>query len=926
MRAALVLLVGLLLPDLAFSATLRLGVSSMGLFTRVTVDQGARRTVLVTHRGDQLSIRSDPPASSAFSSGHSALVKTTRIEAGTVVLVLRPGTSVRHGHGPSGDVIDLFASVPNEPALPPATVPLSNTTNALIPGLPSAFATSVDQPHPRLRPQLSAPAATARNEPEHDETRGADRKAGEAAKGLGAAGPATTQETLEAEPTGGAGDLSAALLPFSPDVGVAGLRRFGEMTLYFDEARPLDLSPFRSDPILSRASVTMQANFTELRLPLASDEFVTLTRKPGGWQLGVRKTAAEIAAIPIDETGTTLHFALKAGGKSLDAIDPVTGAYLLIGTDRSGRSAVRLTRRSATLTIDRTEFGVVVEAASDQLVLRAVTDGFSLSRDDSKPLHCAIQGLDRNKVADPSGLTRTLDLQADTIRSLWDRLGQQLLVTAKSAPRARLGPRLAAAQTMLALGLTREARSVVRVAMADDPLASADPQVRFVRAVTEFLCDPAQAGRLGDSGLPETDETRLWRALAGPHTPATTDAEAAAVRETVRLLLAYPDPLRDIAAGLAAPILLAHGSRADRDALNLLPSTPRTSVPQALASDQAVTTLTALTRDRDLKTSSDALLALLSLQVAANRLDPARAADILDRHRLDFRAVGEEDTALLREADLSQRAGRFAHAFALWHEIGARFPDDAGQAHDATERFLHRLAKPEVADRLSPVQFVSIVTQSAPELVASDGALADIAPLLAQRLEALDLPARAIPVLQQIMGAAPAGPSRAQIGNRLANLLLDEDSLDQAQDVLDRSEQTDLPEDLREARRLTRAKIFDRRGDHAKALATLDGDDGAPSRDLRASIEASLGRWHEAKLDLQALASHLRGTGPLGRDDGDLAIRLATAASRDNDPGLLTSLSRSVTGRFLDQGQQDTFNLLMGPLAQGSATATASGG
>ena len=907
-----------LLPDLAFATSMRVRVVSMGDYTRLVIQTGVSRTVLVEHRGDRLLIRSEPPVSSVSSSGHDDLVQAAKLDSGAISFQLGHGAIIRRSGRADARLIDVF---PSETVGSRSAAQLLSTAATLIEGLPPAFATSLE------KREGSEPVVqkNSNNAPDTLRVRSGLRKS------VVANEPEVTQEKLEVEPTKGDASSPSVMLPFSADVGVAGIRHSREMLLYFDEARPLDLTPLRGDPTLSHASLIIHPSFTELRLPIEPSDFLYLQRRSAGWQISVEKTPPRLADIAVVQDGSELHFGLATAGKVLQAVDAVTGAYLLIGTDRLGQDAVKLPRRSVIMSVDQSEFGVVVEAPSDRLMLRPVHDGFALSREDARSLHDDLQNIDPNRVAARADSGRSFTLATSTVRSLWRRLDQQLLAAAKAAPRSRQAPRLAAAQTMLALGLDRDARSLARVIMADAP-GSADSSVRLLRAISEFLCDPTRADLLEDPALPESDETRLWRALASTRGSTATDSDAAMVRGSLPLLLSYPTPLRDIAAGLAAPILLSHGGAADLEALAHLPTTARTAVFHTLALERvgekqaALTRLAELARDRDLKTSSDALMALLSLEVASKRLKPSEAAEILDHHRLDFRAVGDEPSALLQEARFSLQAGQFPSAFAVWRELADRYPDRAREAQAEMAAFMRRLVEPKSADALSPAEFVSLVMQCPPEVMSSDGPAAAIAPLLAQRLEDLDLPGRAIGVLRQLMNATPSGETRSELGDRLAELLLDQGRLADAEEALDQSAAKGLPERVIEKRELTLARIIDGSGDHAKALAILNGHEDGDAREVRATIEASLGRWHEAKLDLAIVASRLPQTGPLSRTDGDIVIRLATAASRDDDVPLVTSLAKQVAGRFPEPEQENTFNILLGTFAQNSPPPASRGG
>ena len=187
---------------------------------------------------------------------------------------------------------------------------------------------------------------------------------------------------------------------------------------------------------------------------------------------------------------------------------------------------------------------------------------------------------------------------------------------------------------------------------------------------------------------------------------------------------------------------------------------------------------------------------------------------------------------------------------------------------------------------------------------------------MAERLEALDLSARATGILKQLLNSSGAGTPKAVLGTKLAALLLEQEDVEGARNAIDGSESPDLPAPLTRERHLLLAQILERQGDHVAALTVLKGDDDASVRDLRSAVYAAAGRWHDAKLTLETLVRQLPGEGILKREQANLILRLAAAASRDGDAHLLFELTHRVEGRFPDPGQQQTFDLMIAPLAQ----------
>jgi hypothetical protein len=895
MKRLLLLCVLAAVPAPASAEGLRLQIESLASITRIFVTCASGKLVRTRHEGDRLIISTDPPIGRAIVSGRAPLVLASTTALGKASLDITAGASMRQSRLGSKTVIDIFPPV--RPERDPADVNQAPNRPAagaktLIPGLPTAFAARIDDKDATAQTEGISQAEPTRTTPSPRSTNSIAAKANCSAPGG-----------------------KSILLPFSPEVGIAGFRREGSLTLFFDEARPVDLAAFDADPVFGGAAVKMLDNATEIRLPIKVDQHARLERQSGGWCLTIDRTPSDRIPIRIETSGSGLRFVLHSPGKVLTALDPSSGATLLIGTDRAGDSANFMTRRSELFAVERSMVGVIVEPFSDRAALHPTRDGFALVADNSSDLAIPRDSVDDE--AARTGLTRILDTQSAGTEELARRLREQLATAARTPERARLSPRLSAAQSMLELGMGREAHTLLRVAFTDDPSASVDGRAQFLQALADTAVDPSSAS-FGNPHLPATDETRLWRALTDTAPPLHTDA--AIVASALPLLLSYPEHLRDIAAGLAAPLLLADGRPTALAALRALPSTASTDVTKAnglIAGGQtagALTQLDLLAQDRDLGISSNALLSATLLRARLGQLSPKQAMLTLEQHRLDWRATGQEGPVMLQEALLARKGGEIVAAIQLWREIERRFPNLREPAQSAALDTLVSLTAPETATALSPADFVTIVTGSAPELTSHPEIAAKLGPALADRLEALDLPVRATEILRKLMDATPPGTEAATLGAKLAAMLLEQDDAAGAKAVLDRSGQPGLPPALDEQRRLTLARLLERQGHHDAALAALHDLSGGFAQDQRATILAAAGRWHDAKLALIPMTNSIPGDGTLKSDQADLMIRLATAASRDTDKPLLERLARQSQGRWADREQQRVFDLITAPI------------
>jgi hypothetical protein len=908
-RLSLLLLLSMRFCDEARAGVVRISLSRTGVYARISIAAPRTANIAIRHRGDQVDVTTDDVRARFALSGNAPLVVRATTTSGELHLQLIPNASLRTVWNGPVPVIDVF---PPAPSLPPASHEVSSpappSAADLVPDLPKAFLARLDTP---LQPRRSDQQAPGDPSPSAEHPQEPQNPAASASADLAIA--ATSDKP--------ANPIQDMLLPFSPDVGVASVRRRGFSILYFDEPRPVDLSAFRNDPILGQSSVRMLNSYTVLTIPTPDTKWVILKRQPAGWHLQMTASPPPHTVIEISGSNTEIRFRFQKPGKALAAIDPFNGAMMLIGTDRTAEDGVLAGHRSTTFRVDPSQVGLVIEPISDRLTLRATADGFSLARDDGRDLQSPQLNPTREWGLETSALTRSLNLPSNSIKVLLHRLQTLQQEAADAAPRAKLAPRLRLAEAMLAAGLAREARTVLRVAFADDPAAAMDPHARLASALAETISGEPDHSLLADKTLPLSDELNLWRAL----TEVPTDPDVAVIRSDLPLLLSYPLPLERIAATLAAKQLLAIGTKAAFQVIEGLPSTDGTVVAKTIASSAGGDPVTGqralekLARASDWGTAAEATRQLIALRLSSKQISPVQAADALAAHSLDWRVTGQAGSALMQEAALRREGNDVADAIALWHDAARRYPALASEARDNILQTLADLSELKGMSGMTPGDFVRAADECSGEFASHQDLAAKLAPMLAERLEALDLPARATAVLQHIVDATPPGVGKAVLSSKLASSLLEQGDQAAAQAALDQSETPGVTgANLQERHRL-RARLLELRGAHDRALAMIADDQSNDARDLRVSIDEASGRWHDAEVILDSLSQHFPAAGTLPARDADLAIRLATAASHDGDTAVLVRLSRALTDRFPDQAREQTFDLMTAPLTQAKA-------
>lgn len=781
-----------------------------------------------------------------------------------------------------------------------ATVPLPATP-------PPAMHADVAPPSPAPVPVVAVDAAPMPT-------------AGEAVPSPVAA-PAAASLGLAARPLDSHGDGAAMLLPFGPDVGAAAFRRGGFGMVVFDRREAIDLGAVRGDPLLGNARIIPLAGGTLLRIPLDPAMAITLTHNPQGWRVAVRRTRMAFQSLPLRPAHAMLRIAAPGRGAVVRLSDPLSGATLLVGTEHDAGAGVPAAIRAPQFHLLATWQGVVVRPLSDGLHFGVTQSGYRL--DDGGAGLLRFAGTPGG-LSDPNAtsLAARFNFPDRPISDLVRRLQDRMQAAAEAPSLARAKPRRAVAEAMLALGMGVEADGVLRLAAKEDPAEAVRPAHLALAEIARIVAGTPRRAEgepdpLADPRLSGFDDIALWRALrkAERH-PGAPDA-AAILGVTAPLIETWPAPLRRRflpiaaetmveggAASAAAAILTAHPGDHRLDFARALLKQKRGDVDGALAIFDRL----ALSPDR--KIHARASVRAVNLRLASGRLDAGGAADALDRMLYAWRG-GRRERALREEvADLRARAGAWRRSLAMLRRSEQLFPAARPELQARLRKVFAAMLRNDALAKMAPAALVALLDDNA-DLLPSGPAGEVLDAHLADRLLALDLPDRAVPLLRRLMQAAPSPGAKATFGARLASVLLRQGDAAGAREALAESDALHLRPALTQRRALLAAKVDAALGHPTAAAASLAALN-TPAADIaRAAILEQAKDWPAAE---RALASYVAKTipasGPIDDAQRRTLLRLATATAQAGDQSGLAALRAQNAGRMAGGPLGDLFTLL----------------
>jgi tetratricopeptide (TPR) repeat protein len=464
-----------------------------------------------------------------------------------------------------------------------------------------------------------------------------------------------------------------------------------------------------------------------------------------------------------------------------------------------------------------------------------------------------------------------------------------------------------------------EARAVLHAATSDDPAHADDPDAAGLSAIASWLV--ARAGGayppppdVVPAALGDTDEAQFWRALlnGGQKEPA---APAASLAITWPILQQYPAALRRRIAPAVGEILSR--GRQDKALAAFLAAFPDPSLDLTRAEllqrqgkvNDALVWLDAVGKRPNRLMRASAERAAVELRLSTGKMDAEAAAAALGRQIYAWRG-GPGDLAFrMRVAALRAQAGHWRQALDLLRETDGLFPDAHAQTHAAETQLVSALLGGDKASRLSALDLVALAEEAGPLLSAADADVT-LAPVLVDKLLALDLPARAETILQRLYDHAASPVQKAELGVRLAGLLADRGDAKGALGILDQADDSALDSRLVTQRGLLRARLLAESGRQTDALGILSAMQGDAAILLQAHILEDRHDWAAAGKLLETLVGTPSFTGKPDQIQRDMILRLANDESEAGDMTALRRLRSAQGARFASGPGAELFAVL----------------
>ncbi|WP_232628189.1 hypothetical protein [Methylobacterium sp. Leaf118] len=736
-----------------------------------------------------------------------------------------------------------------------------------------------------------------------------------------------------AEPSRKAG--SGLVFPFARRVPAALFERAGLVTVVFATTDLVTVP----DPVRTGFTPvgrpTRSGGLTMLRFKPPAGRLVDLlpVTEPEGWELvageGLTPSESLIAQRAPGPQGR-IGIGLRLPGPGPAGWLDLDGERIAVVTaDGLRHAGVAKAQRFVDFELIPSRVGLAVLALADDLTVRPELDGIAIAREGGM----AVSGVSRP--ADPP-VGPVADLVID--RDAWERAQRgdvrqtlrELQTVALDAHRRDRGQaRLALAGAMMANGLDAEALGALDAAASDDVVIDGDRRTVLMRAILRLRIGRAEEARklLTDAAFAANPEARLWRGLAEARAGRWREADAA-LRAGEPVLERYPEPLASLFHVAAAEAAVEIGDWAEaarastaatraandetRDRLTLLRARIDEATGRGVAALPAYETLS---ERAPWPVAAAATLRAAALGHALGKTPLPDAIDRLEGLQLMWHGGPTEIGTLATLGGLYEEAGRWRKIFTTARRGNVLAPDDPEirALHERAQRVFEELFLGARGERLGGIEGLALYFDF--QDFAPPGRQADeIVRRLADRLVALDLLDSADELLDYQIRHRLSGAARAGVAARLATIRLMEGRALDALAALDATHLPELPEDVRRARALLRARALSDLSRTDLALETIEGETGADAERLRADILWSARRWRETGEAHEAMLGPAWQSGkPL--DDAARAdvIRAGIAYGLAGESLGLERLKAKFAGAMAESADARTFAMLTRP-------------
>lgn len=737
-------------------------------------------------------------------------------------------------------------------------------------------------------------------------------------------------------------DHSVASLgfPWNIPVNLAVFQRNGYLWIIFDHRQNVDVEELTSltSKMVDELIQMPHPSATVLRLKLKQDVFPSIRKEGLLWIIDLLKqdTSDSIKDMPLytqydSSKRPYLFIPTTAAGNTVTIIDPAIGDIISVSPSSELKSGLKTAYSYPDFELlDSTQGVAMVFKAHDVtmdrsnigLTIKALNRGLNISAD--------LENLKRHEF-----IARTKENLPSLIADIPQQILKEKFIKAEELLKQDISSaaedekdkaRLLLVKYYLAKGLGTNALSVLNK-MAENKSQEVNTEYyQGLLGIANFLSGRYEQAieNFSFGRLPELNEAIFWRTLASAAKQPQPE-DNVVLLSYISLIKDYPNELKNKIALAGAEIALTAGddmttqnfidvlkttdSKKDyQDEINYL--TARKFLIQGYPRN-AIREFRRVAAGKSLKYAAISRKQIANLEIELNAVKPEKAINELER----LRFVWSEKE--FRKGLLNDLAGLYVRN------------NDYYNALRSLQK-LHKLSTPEEqeiitgkmvslfediyinnrADNLPALKSLALY-QDFEWLAPKSKHYNMIIQKLSDRLVAVDLLDRAEQLLtDELKNNILSSEERASVGARLALIYLFKDLNSNALQILDQTENDDLPQTLYLHRKIIRAKALAALGKQEEALELIKYDYSRNALLLKSEIYWNGGIWGHAADNLKYLIEKPVEGKPLSEEQINLILDWATALKKSGKETVIVRLRNKFMPYFKNTKYHSVFNIL----------------
>lgn len=738
------------------------------------------------------------------------------------------------------------------------------------------------------------------------------------------------------------GDSLALVFPFKRPTPAAVFRRADTLWLVFDTPAKISIAAFETEVghVFKNSTLKRQGDTAVVRIKLERPQLVSVSADGPTWTVTLGSEVVEptrplalsrnivgpsrsSVLVPIDDP-RDLH--------RLD--DPEAGDALLVVTALAPARGFVKTQDFVEFRVLASAHGTVVQPLADDVRAELAADKIIISRPSGLTLSAT-----PSSVGGASYRRQVLDTQSWGFdrQAAFEERQSELIQAAAMAPIAkRLPTRIELARFYLARDMAPEAKAVLDVALAEQPVTADDPAPLILHAVANIMLGRMDVALkdLANPFVGNQHDAPLWRALAYARLRKWADAhegfrnadaalgtlplemQRTMMREMIRAFIELGDITGAVAelhefetVGIPPeyePALAVLGGRI-AEGLGKVEDARRSYHDAAESADRPA--------------AAQGRLREIVLDNAHGTLTRPDAIAGLETLTVIWRGDETEVEGLQLLARLYTEDGRYREALRIMRtaltahpnsELTRRIQDDAVATFDS-------LFLGGKGDGLPAIDALALFYDFR-ELTPIGRRGDEMIRRLADRLASVDLLDQSAALLQYQVDRRLQGAARAQVATRLAVIYLMNRKPDRALAVLRATRIADLNNELRNQRLLLEARALSDVGRHDVAIEVVAGIEGHEAIRLRSDILWAGKHWNAAAEQIEVLyGERWRNFEPLDESERSDILRAAIGYALGEDPIGLMRIRERYAGKLGDGPDRRAFEVVTAPIGTSGA-------